>query len=165
MGVCWGSRGIPRIVSIGGFTLKYMVKSGQNRPSALKKYSGRVLGLLWRPEKDLITMHLGVNLSPKRQKIRQGEELTMKTIGAIDHAPLTHRVMALQIHGLYDPLGLCAPITIKFKLLLQLIVLSKLGWDEPLLPELDKKARATLREIVRAKDIVFHRSTVPKGAQ
>ena len=60
-------------------------------------------------------------------------------------------------------MGLCSPITIKFKLLLQLIVLSGVDWDDPLVPELDRKAWDTLREMVRAKDIVFHRSTVPKG--
>ena len=110
-------------------------------------------------------MHLGVNLSAKRQKVRQGQELTMKTIGAIDSAPLTRRIMASQIYGLYDPMGLFSPITIRYKLLLQLLVLSGLGWDDPLLPELDKAARTTHREIVRAQDVVFHRSTVPKGAQ
>ena len=110
-------------------------------------------------------MHLGVNLSTKRQKVRQGQELTMETIDIIDHAPLTRRVMASQIYGLYDPMGLLSPITIRYKLLLQQLVLSGLDWDAPLTPELDKAARATLREIVRAQDIVFHRSMVPKGAQ
>ena len=61
---------IPRIVGLGGFKLKYMVRSGQNRSSALKKFNGQVLGLPWHPEEDLITMHLGVNLSAKRQKIQ-----------------------------------------------------------------------------------------------
>ena len=36
---------IQRIVSIGGFKLKHMIRSGKNRASALKKYNGRVLGL------------------------------------------------------------------------------------------------------------------------
>ena len=91
--------------------------------------------------------------------------MTLETIGVIDDAPLTRRIMTSQVHGIYDPMGLCSPVTIKVKLLLQLIVLSGTDWDEPLVPELDRKARDTLREMVRAKDIVFHRSTVPKGAQ
>ena len=73
--------------------------------------------------------------------------------------------MASQIYGLYDPLGLLLLITIRYKLLLQQLVLSGLDWDAPLMPELDKAARVTLREIVRAQDVVFHRSVVPEGAQ
>ena len=86
----------------------------------------------------------------------------MDTIDVIDHAPLTHRIMASQIYSLYDPMGLLSPITIRYKLLLQQLVLSGLDWDTPLTPELDKAARATLREIVWAQDVVFHRSMVPK---
>ena len=90
-------------------------------------------------------MHLGVNLSSKKQKIRQGAELTLDTIGALDDAPLTRRIVASQVSSIYDPMGLCCPVTIKFKLLLQEIVLSGTDWDEPLVPELDKKAREALR--------------------
>ena len=141
-----------------------MVRSGRNQDSALKKFNGRVLGVLWDPSEDVITMHMGVNLSPKKQKIRQGPELTLETIGALDDAPLMRRIIASQVSGIYDPMGLCCPVTIRFKMLLQEIVISGTDWDEPLEPELDKKAREALREIVKSRDIIFHRSTVPKGA-
>ena len=124
-----------------------------------------MLGLPWHPGDDTIVTHLGVNLSTKKQKIRLGKELTLETIGLIDDVPLTRRIMASQIYALYDPLGLLSPITLRYKLLLQQLVLSGLEWDAPLTPDLDKAARATLREIVRAQDIVFHRSMVPEGAQ
>ena len=32
-------------------------------------------------------MHLGVNLSTKKQKVRLGQELTLGTIDVIDHVP------------------------------------------------------------------------------
>ena len=71
-------------------------------------------------------MHLGVNLSTKKQKVRLGKELTLETIGLINNVPLTRRIMASQIYTLYDPLGLLSPITIRYKLLLQQLVLSGL---------------------------------------
>ena len=142
---------IQQIVSLGGFKLKLMVRSGRNQDSALEKFNGSVLGVLWDPSKDVIRMHMGVNLSPKRQKIRQGPELTLETIGALDDAPLTRRIIASQVSGIYDPMGLCCPVTIKFKMLLQEIVVSGTDWDEPLEPELDKKAWEALREIVQVK--------------
>ena len=52
-------------------------------------------------------MHLGVNLSPRKQKIRQGAELTLETIGLLDDAPLTRRIVASQVSSIYDPMGLC----------------------------------------------------------
>ena len=85
---------IQQIVSLGGFKLKLMVRSGRNQDSALEKFNGRVLGMLWDPSEDVITMHMGVNLSPKRQKIRQGPKLTLETIGVLDDAPLTRRIIA-----------------------------------------------------------------------
>merc|ERR1711867_360005 len=80
---------IPQIVGLRGFKVKYMVRSGKNRPSALKKFNGQVLGLPWNPGEGSINMHLGVNLSTKRQKVRLGQELTLEMIDDIDHAPLT----------------------------------------------------------------------------
>ena len=96
---------IQQIVGLGGFKLKHMIRSGQNRPSALEKYNGRALGVLWDPTEDLIKMHLGVNLSSRRQKIRLGEEVTLETISVIDEAPLTRRIVASQVHSIYDPMG------------------------------------------------------------
>ena len=156
---------IPQIVGLGGLKVKFMVRSGETRPSALAKFNGQVLGLPWHPGEDTINMHLGVNLSTKKQKVRSGKELTLETIGIIDNVPLTRRIMASQIYALYDPLGLLSPITIRYKLLLQQLVQSGLDWEAPLTPDLEKAAKVTLREIVRAQDVVFHRSMVPEGAQ
>ena len=45
------------------------------------------------------------------------------------------------------------------------IVLPGTEWDVPLLPGLQKSARAVLQEIVKTQDVVFHRSMGPAGAQ
>ena len=155
---------IPQIVSLGGFKVKYMVSSGETRSPVLEKFNGQVLGLPWQPGTDTINMHLGVNLSAKKQKVRLGEEVTLDTMGVIDNVPLTRRIMVSQIYSLYDPLGLLSPITIRYKLLLQQIVLSGIQWDEPLPPDMQKTAKSVLREIVETQDVSFHRSIVPAGA-
>ena len=48
------------------------------------------------------------------------------------NAVLTRRVLMSQVHGIYDPLGLLSPITVKFKLVLQHLVQAEVDWDEPL---------------------------------
>ena len=104
---------IPQIVRLGGFRIKYMESSGEPRSHILEEFNGHVLGLPWQPGSDLITMHMGVNLSAKKQKVRLGEEITLDTMDVIDNVLLTRRVMVSQIYSLYDPLGLLSPITIK----------------------------------------------------
>ena len=104
---------IPQIVRKGGFRIKYMVSSGENRPRILENFNGYVLGLPWKPEDDLISMHMGVNLSAKKQKVHLGEEITLDTMDVIDNVLLTRREMVSQIYSLFDPLGLLSPIIIK----------------------------------------------------
>merc|ERR1711942_512550 len=110
-------------------------------------------------------MHMGVNLSAKKQKVRLGDEITHDTLGKIDDMLLTRRIMGSQIYSLYDPLGLLTPITLKYKLILQQLVQTGIGWDEPLPANIQKTAKSVLQEIVETQDVPFHRSVVLARAQ
>ena len=110
-------------------------------------------------------MHMGVNLSAKKHKVRLGDEITLNTLGVDNDMLLTKRIMVSQIYSLYDPLGLLSPITIKYKLLLQQLVQMGIGWDDPLPAEVQKSAKSVLREIVETQDVSFHRSVVPARAK
>ena len=83
-------------------------------------------------------MKLKVNLSEKVQKIRQGQVVTPVTMELLEETVLTRRIMLSQVYAIYDPLGLLSPITIKYKLVLQRMVIKKLDWDDRLSPELEK---------------------------
>ena len=48
------------------------------------QFNGYVLGLPWEPGSDLVSMHMGVNLSAKKQKVRLGDKITLDTLGKID---------------------------------------------------------------------------------
>ena len=82
------------------------------------QFNGYVLGLPWEPGSNLISMHMGVNLSAKKQKVRLGDEITLDMLGKINDVLLTRRIMVSQIYSLYDPLGLLTPIMLKYKLIL-----------------------------------------------
>ena len=81
-------------------------------------------------------MHMGVNLTNKKQGVRTGEEVTVDTLAQINDAQLTRCIMVSQVYSLYDPLGLLSPITLKYKLLLQKILQSGIDWGELLPPEI-----------------------------
>ena len=158
---------VPKIMKAGGFVIKYMIRDGETRPAVLKNHGGQVLGLKWNTEEDEIVMHPGINLSPKVNGVRTGPDLTPDTVSELDTAVMTLRVVTSQVYAIYDPLGLIAPLVIKFKLLLQELHRRKLPWDESLPKDLDSMARKQLKEIVLSGDIVFKRSLlgeVPEGS-
>merc|ERR1711867_115402 len=137
---------IAQIVKGGGFRIKFMISSGEARPRILEEFNGYVLGLPWEPGSNLISMHMGVNLSAKKQKVCLGDEITLDTLGDIVDVLLTRRIMVSQIYSLYDPLGLLSPITIKYKLILQQLVQMGIRWDEPLPADIQKTAKSVLHE-------------------
>ena len=72
--------------------------------------------------------------------------------------------MLSQIYAVYYPLGLLCPITIKYKLLLQRMVVEKKGWDEPLEGDLLEDSRDVLIEMIIAGEIKFYRAAIPEGS-
>ena len=64
-------------------------------------------------------MHLGVNLSKRKSKVKVGPELNLSTINEIDAVQLTRHIIVSQVYAIFNLLGLLAPVTIGLKLLLQ----------------------------------------------
>lgn len=78
----------------------------------------KILGLAWKPDTD--TFHFSA-ASPR------------------DVSPMTKRMIASEIARLYDPLGLIAPILVKAKIILQELWLTKVGWDDSLPQETQRR--------------------------
>ena len=148
---------VAKIMSLGGFKIKYMIRNGEKRPEILELYGDSVLGLPWDTSEDIIRLSMDVNLSQKKQGIRSGENLKPGDEHLIKDAELTRRILMSQIHGIYDPLGLLSPITIKYKLVLQKMVEAKLDWDVTLEGGLEKEAKSALTEMLGTKTISFPR--------
>ena len=118
---------VAQIFALGGFTIKVMVRDGESRSPIIDKLGGGVLGLEWDPVSDYINMHLAVNLSHKKANIRLGPEITLDDLSQLSEIPLTKRIGISQINTIYDPLGLLAPLMIRYKLTLQKIASLSLG--------------------------------------
>ena len=148
---------VAKIMGQGGFKVKYMVRNGENRPETLELYGGSVLGLPWDTAKDVIVINMHVNLSARKQGVRLGQNLRPEEEDHIKNAVLTRRVLMSQVHGIYDPLGLLSPITVKFKLVLQHLVQAEVDWDEPLEGDLREEAESALKEMLRSSAVSFPR--------
>ena len=162
-----GSDGAPlhtgtcqQIYSKIGFRLKGICKSGETNPTNLET-QGKVLGLDWAPTEDEIIFKLRINLSEKLGTVRTGPDVSLEDIEKI---VFTKRI-ALQIAAQnFDPLGMIACFTVRFKLLLKEIVARDLGWDEVLQPDLQSKWRDLCIEVLGLPALSFPRSLHPVGA-
>lgn len=74
----------------------------------------KVLGVRWEPAEDLLIFDLA-HLAERAVRIQPTKRNVVSVIGQI-----------------YDPLGFLSPITIAFKILMQEVCKTKLGWDQPL---------------------------------
>ena len=70
---------VAKIMSLGGFKIRYMIFNGKTRPEILELYGGSVLGLPWDTSEDMIRLSMDVNLSPKKEGIRTGESRDPET--------------------------------------------------------------------------------------
>ena len=109
-------------------------------------------------------MHLAVNLSLKKANVRLGHEITEADLHLQAEIPLTERIAVSQVNAIYDPLGLLAPLTIRYKLTLQKLSSLYLGWDEELQGEINSELGRILAEMVTTPDIKFPRAVLHADA-
>ena len=72
-----------------------------------------------------------------------------------------------QVNGIYDPLGLATPMTIKMKIMMKRLWMEdtkELGWDDPIPNDLRRGWIELFRELCEMDDIVFQRSIRPQQA-
>ena len=127
--------GITRMLSRGGFNLKFVVNSGV-KPCEKASSDGetvKMLGYKWTTEPDLLSPGLGeLNLN---KKIRGSKKPNLTPINSRADAEkllrsviLTRRSILSKVAELYDPCGFWEPIKLQMKL--AKIPLKGLDWDE-----------------------------------
>ena len=106
-----------------------------------RRENQKVLGTVWNPDGDQFGFKVCLNFSPKIRKRRSGPDLTADDLPSQIPAALTKREILSQVNGMFDPLGLATPITVKAKILMRKFnteeKLNQLGWDS----EIDKDSR------------------------
>ena len=92
----------------------------------------KTLGVLWRAQQDVLTFQV--------KKPTEGHKLTK-------------RIILSKVAGVFDPLGLASPFTIRAKILLQDMWTKGLNWDEPIDRELLIRARDWLSKLENLQEI------------
>ena len=124
-------------------TAPFQVKHWQiNHPSQPSLKDTKVLGIWWNPSSDSLYMKCKINFSPKVKKQRISPDLKSEDLPASVPPELTQRMILSQINGIFDPLGLLSPITVKAKILMRNMLTNSndlSSWDTPV-SELNRKS-------------------------
>ncbi|XP_058456570.1 uncharacterized protein LOC131433967 [Malaya genurostris] len=123
---------VQALLSEGGFQLR---KWSSNRSELLQDLPSEVLGvadtLRFEPEQKIKT--LGVVWDP------QLDQLCIEVQPIEADTQWTKRKIFSAIAKLYDPLGFVSPVVAWAKMRLQHLWLASIGWDDPVLPEIESK--------------------------
>lgn len=175
---------IEQILKAGGFFMKpwvYSDQSGRKEPGGEKMESktmilpnqlteedNKALGLGYTIEDDKLHVMVAVNFSKKKRKMRLGQDLLREEVREQTPDPLTRRELLSQVSGLYDPLGLVAPVKQKGAILIRRAfqeakVMYSAGdtWDAALSKELREDAIKLLEEYAALSQVRFTRALTP----
>ena len=72
--------------------------------------------------------------------------------------------MMSQLNGIYDPLGLLTPFTVKGKIIMRKIWMLKIDWGDVLLTNVRNECLDFFRELLQIHSIKFQRCVKPAGA-
>ena len=134
---------IDLILETGGFRIKEWLIADSSRASYIQKdddeadgilnQRSKVLGVIWNPLMDCFEYRIKLKFSPKHRKVRTGPDMKLEQLLENHNFPLAKRAVLSQVNGIYDPLVLATPFTMKAKVLLQCLWIGKskeLLWDD-----------------------------------
>ena len=119
---------VKSICKKGGFNLTKFVSSNQEFLSSLPEE------LLGKEMKNFINE----NSSPLVKTLGVLWDVMNDTLGVtikVRNIPSTKRQLLSTIAGIYDPLGIVAPLVIEGRIIMQELIRKKLGWDEEILDD------------------------------
>ena len=123
---------IEGIAGKGGFKFKGFVFSNAVDEEKGEKFPlSKVLGVNWDSSDDKLCVVIELNHNKTKRGLRA-------PVVAIEDIPFTKRVCLRLVNGIFDPLGLVSPVTVRLKFLMreQFVMQTKYKkWDTPLEPE------------------------------
>ncbi len=116
--------------------------------------------------KDLIGVKFSFNPTKKRKEAKVKPDLTLQDVNVFIKSPQTRRSLLSICNGVYDPLRLATPYTIKLKLLMKdtLSVENPGDWDSPVSTKLIKEWSTAVKEGISQDNLWFPRSTTSPRA-
>ena len=166
---------IDTVLDKGGFVVKKWRIAGQQdeddmqvlsaNANAEKKTESKVLGVSWSVSKDELCFKTKLNFSQRHRKVRSEPDIKEDEFPKRVPKVLTKRILLSQVNGVYDPLGLATPFTVRAKMMLRRLNQLNLDWDDPIPAEERDEWIKFFAELFDMEKIRFARSTKPDGAK
>ena len=167
-----------KLLQPGGFEIKEWRFSGCSTDNAIAPIQAlqttsdaetqqKVLGIEWDPKDDKFMFKVRINFSPKYRKQRTGPDLTIDNLHSDMPISLTKRMILSQINGIYDPIGLASPFTVKAKILMRKLCIQgceTIGWDDPLPDEMRIEWMTFFQQLFAMETVSFLRCLTPENA-
>ena len=158
---------LPTILSKSSLRLKVIVTSGETNEQKIAKLGGKVLGIEWNPSLDKISIAFKVSLATDKNIRNNKLTLSPHSLETFDKNLLNARNLLGIVNGVYDPLGLVAPITARLRVAFRNLFHneSPFKWDDPIPPGAIQDLWMDLICIlVNAEKVTFPRATKPVNA-
>ena len=124
----------------------------------------RVLGMWWDPQNDTFGYKVKINFSIKRRKVHLEPDLSREQVPTSVPAPLSKRQVLSQVNGVYDPLGLISPFTVRAKMMLRKLwgQDERLDWDDAIPDHLGHDWITFFEELFQLKNASIPRCIKPR---
>ena len=165
------------ILKTGGFEVKKWTSnialdevssvSSQSTALLIENDISKVLGMSWNPQLDRFIFKVSLNFAPKRRKVKLGPDLTRSQLQDLPLKAITKRSVLSQICGIYDPLGLLTPFTVRAKIMMQNLWkndMKGLSWDDTLPESVAIEWIHFFQEMFDVEKLSFKRCFRPKEA-
>ena len=140
---------------MGGFRSKAIITSHETNPEALK-HLGPVLGHDWSPESDELTFHFKI----KAKLFNKRSKEILITLDNVKDLLLNRRCCLGILSQFYDPIGLCSPVVIPYRLAMKSIIVQKLDWDQELPDDQKKVWTGMITDMLKCPSVSFPRKAV-----
>ena len=156
---------ITKILKNGNFIIKGWSVSCDNCDVDIDlNCTEKVLGINWEPKSDVLRVPVKLNFSALKNGIRTEPYITIHNIQEKIPTILTKRNVMSQLRGIYDPLGLLTPFTVRGKILLRKLWMLKFDWDDPLPPVVCSECMNFFKDMLELPLITFQRCLKPQEA-
>lgn len=131
-----------------------------NRVNVTTNGTERVLGVGWDPQNDAFGYKLKLNFSIKMKKVHLEPDLSGEQVPTTVPAPLTKRQVLFQVNGVYDPLGLISPFTVRAKMMLRKLwgQEKRLDWDDAIPDHLKHEWITFFEELFQLENPEVHQT-------
>ena len=153
----------------GGFSLKYIVKSGAppTEETGSTDSAIRVLGYKWETESDnLMCGFKEINFQKKKRGAKPNNPFEVTSHEDLDKllkdVTITRRVITSKMAELYDPCGFWEPYKLQLKL--DNSMLKGMDWDTPVPEELEQKWKTRFHEFLQLPNLLTPRCVIPPDA-